>query len=57
MNNLGTLIKDYNKSYYFDNTLTDAETTSLFRYSFTDDLANLELLHVPLTQAIPTTPP
>jgi len=34
-----------------------AVTTSSLRYSFTDDLPNLELLHVPLTQAIPTTPP
>ena len=39
------------------NILTDAVTTSLLRYSLTDDLANLDPLHVPLTQAIPTTPP
>ncbi len=37
--------------------LTDAVTTSLLRYSLTDDLANLEPLHVPPTHAIPTTPP
>ena len=37
--------------------LTAAVTISLVRYSLTDDLANLVPLHVPPTQAIPTTPP
>ena len=32
-------------------------TASFLKYSFTDDLPNLDELQVPLSHAIPTTPP